>query len=216
MITIDESAEHTSCPEIYQISWVTYEDFDPNKISVLENNSSGVQERYKILYEYTPGAPKRDLVVTVPRIPEAYIKCRGVQKGVYSVRDTKVETNRYEAHFVLEGHNEYHCALYKMFEAISNKVKELTESEITFPAKDMDNYSIIYTNLIHAKDGRMFSSAYTSDEQLHILNCKQCVVRPAFLLSLLRKSKTEVKVRVQVSQMYVHKELKNFPLAHRD
>jgi hypothetical protein len=80
----------------------------------------------------------------------------------------------------------------------------------------METYSILYTNLIHANDGRMFSSAYTADEQLDILNIKQSIVRPALLLSTLKKSATEVKVKVQVSQMYVYKEVTNFPLAYRD
>ena len=80
----------------------------------------------------------------------------------------------------------------------------------------MESYSILYTNLIHANDGRMFSSAYTADEQLDILCCKQSIVRPALLLSTLKRSAKETKIRVQVSQMYVYKEVMNFPLAYRD
>lgn len=69
-------------------------------------------------------------------------------------------------------------------------VAELTGAVVTFPAKDMDNYSILYTNLIHANDGRMFTSAYTAEEQLDVLHCKQSIARPAFLLSTLKKSPT--------------------------
>jgi len=46
-----------------------------------------------------------------------------------------------------------------------------------FPAKD------IYANLAH--DGRMFSSAYATDEQLQIQDVNQCIDRPAQLLSTL-------------------------------
>lgn len=213
---IETFNEETS-PEIYQISWVTDENFDPDKISIIENPSTDMYERSKILYQYSPNAPKRDLNVTVPRNPKAYIHCRGVQKDVYSRKDsTKIETNRYGAQLILDTNNSYHVNLYNTFAQIITRVKDLTGANVSFPVKEMESYSILYTNLIHANDGRMFSSAYTEEEQLNILNCKQCVVRPALVLSILRKSPSEVKIRVQISQMYVHKEIKNFPLAHMD
>lgn len=31
-----------------------------------------------------------------------------------------------------------------------------------------DKYSIVYANLIHSHDGKMYSSAYTKDEQLNV------------------------------------------------
>ena len=80
----------------------------------------------------------------------------------------------------------------------------------------MEGYSIVYTNLIHSNDGRMFSSAYTAEEKVDILEVGPSIVRPALLLSLLRKSPTEVKIRVQISQMYIHEEVKSFPLATLD
>ncbi len=204
--------------DIYQISWVTADDFDPDKVSLQSVSASAgdTNERSKIMYQYTPNAPKRDLVFTVPRLEDAYLTCRGVQKDFFSRGDQRIETNRYGAQFVLDGSNSYHIALYSAFEKVIAKVQELTGSTVVFPAKDMDTYSILYTNLIHANDGRMFSSAYTADEQLDILNCKQSVVRPALLLSTLKRSATEIKIRVQVSQMYVYKEVMNFPLAYRD
>ncbi len=108
------------------------------------------------------------------------------------------------------------CPSNCAFEKIISKIEQLTGTSVKFPAKDMDRYSILYTNLIHANDGRMFSHAYTTDEKLDILNVKQSVVRPAFLLSMFKKSATETKIRVQVSQMYVYKEIMNFPLAYQD
>lgn len=204
-------------PDIYQISWVTPDEFDPDKISLQSVQAKGdMYERGKIMYQYTSDSPVRDLVITVPRNPEAYITCRGVQKDVFTKGDHKIETNRYGAQFVISGSNTHHMELYHTFEKVIQKVQELSGMTVSFPAKDMDSYSVLYTNLIHANDGRMFSSAYTADEQLDILNCKQCIVRPALLLSTIKKSATETKIKVQVSQMYVYKEVQNFPLAYKD
>ena len=204
--------------DIYSISWVTPDNFDPDKISMQAVSAAAgdTNERHKIMYQYTPNGPKRDLVLTVPRNPDAYMTCRGVQKDFFSRGDQKIETNRYGAQFLLNSDNDYHIALYGAFEKVIAKVQELTGATAVFPAKDMDTYSILYTNLIHANDGRMFSSAYTADEQLDILACKQSIVRPALLLSILKRSANEVKIRAQVSQMYVYKEVMNFPLAYRD
>jgi energy-coupling factor transporter ATP-binding protein EcfA2 len=203
---------------IYQISWVTPENFDPDKVQVQQTTSTSAADTYersKIMYEYKPGSVK-DLVLTVPKNPDAYITCRGVQKDFFSRGEQKIETNRYGSQFVLDGSNEFHLALYSAFEKVIAKVEELTGATVVFPAKDMETYSILYTNLIHANDGRMFSSAYTAEEQLDILSCKQSIVRPAFLLSTFKRSPKEVKIRVQVSQMYVFKEVMNFPLAYKD
>lgn len=200
-------------------TWVTADDFDASKISVSVLPGSGTYERSKVLYEYddeSGGKMLKDLIVTVPRIPDAYLLCRGVKKDLFSQGDVKVETNRYGAQLILKADNEYHVSLYKIFEALSAKVKELTGSDVTFPVKDMEGYSIVYTNLIHSNDGRMFSSAYTAEDKVDILDVRQSIVRPALLLSLLRKSATEVKIRVQISQMYIHEEVKSFPLATLD
>lgn len=204
---------------IYQISWVTPENFDPDKISLQQvsaASSGDTNERCKIMYEYKVGTPKKDLVLAVPRTADAYMTCRGVQRDFFSRGDQKIETNRYGAHFVLDGSNSYHIALYNTFKEVISKIEQLTGATVVFPAKDMETYSILYTNLIHANDGRMFSSAYTTDEQLDILNVKQSIVRPALLLSTLKRSSTEIKIRVQVSQMFVYKEVMNFPLAYKD
>jgi len=203
--------------EIFQINWVTTSNFDPEKVSIQPAASSDSYDRYKIMYQYNDSATSlRDLVVTVPKTPDAYITCRGVQKDFFSRGDTRIETNRYGAHFTLSADNEYHLALYKVFEQIIKKIEQLTGTTVAFPVKDMEGYSILYTNLIHANDGRMFSTAYTTDEQLDITEVKQSIVRPALLLSTLKKSPKETKIRVQISQMYVHKEIMNFPLAYRD
>ena len=207
--------EDASQPDIYNISWVKSDKFDPSKLTINSTHTDGY-ERGKLLYQYSPDAPKRDLVITVPRKPEAYVTCRGVQKDVYSGGKTKVETNRYGSQLVLQFDNDHHVELYKLFEKVVERVQELTDATVTFPAKDMETYSILYTNLIHSNDGKMYSSAYTTEEQIDILDCKKCIVRPALVLSTLRKSPTEVKIRVQISQMYVHKEIKDFPLAYRD
>lgn len=223
--------------------WVTPDDFDADKLSILALPTSGTYERSKLLYSYDsagevmlgsmngpmPGLcpeerkgsangldVQRDLILTVPRTPEAFVVCRGVKKDMFSQGDVKVETNRYGAQLILKADNEYHLSLYKAFEKVVAKVQELTGSSVTFPVKDMEGYSIIYTNLIHANDGRMFSTAYTAEEKVDILDVRQSIVRPALLLSLLRKSPTEVKIRVQISQMYIHEEVKNFPLATID
>lgn len=214
MDTHDENGGQLA--DIYNISWVTPDNFDSDKISVQTVSSNDSYERQKIMYQYSPDAPKRDLVVTVPKIADAYVTCRGVQKDFFSRGESRIETNRYGSQFILNGDNDYHVALYKTFELIIAKVAELTDTTVVFPAKDMENYSILYTNLIHSNDGRMFTSAYKKDKQLDVLQCKQCITRPAFLLSTLKKSAKETKIRVQISQMYVHEEILSFPLAYRD
>ena len=200
-------------------SWIIPGDFDPEKLSlqsVTSRSPGDTYERGKLMYEYTPGAPKRELVITVPRVTEAYLTCRGVQKDMFTRGDTRIETNRYGAQLVLDGNNEHHVALYKLFGDVISKIQDLTGTNVVFPVKDMENYSIVYTNLIHSNDGKMYSTAYTSDEYVDILDCGKCIVRPALLLSTLNKSATETKVRVQISQMYVHRSVQVFPLATHD
>jgi hypothetical protein len=196
--------------------WVTPDNLDVSKITVSRGTSSEGYDRYKILYQYIPNAEPKDLVITVPKTPDAYLRCRGVQKDVFVQGDKRISTNRYGAQFILNGETEEHKKLYQSFAEVKSTVEVLTESAATFPIKDMDTYSILYTNLIHSNDGKMYSSAYTSTEQLEITECRSCIARPALLLSMLRKSATEVKIRVQVSQMYVHEVIKEFPLAHMD
>lgn len=199
-------------PDIYDISWVTHDNFDPEKLEIVKHTSD-MYERGKLMYNYA--GTNHDLVVTVPRNVESYITCRGVQKDTFG--EAKIETNRYGAQLILESKNQSHQDLYNLFAKVQKRVADLTGCNVIFPIKDMETYSIIYTNLIHSNDGRMFSSAYTEDEQIDILNCnKKCIVRPALLLSTIKKSSKEIKIRIQISQMYVHKEIKNFPLAHKD
>ena len=202
------------------LSWVSTDNFDPDKLSIEtaeSKNPKDMNVRGKIMYEYTPNAAKRNLVVTVPRVPDAYLVCRGVQKETYTTNNnTRVDTNRYGAQLVIEGDNEYHVALYQTFAKIIDRVADLTNTKIIFPAKEMDNYSIIYTNLIHSKEGKMYSTAYKEDGYLDILECGKCKVRPALLLSTLMKSATETKIRVQISQMYVYESVVSFPLATQD
>jgi hypothetical protein len=196
--------------------WVTPDNLDISKISISKGTSSEGYDRFKIIYQYNPNSEPRDLVVTVPKIPNAYVRCRGVQKDVFVQGDKRITTNRYGAQFVLIGDNPEHTKLYQAFATIKSRIEELTESAATFPVKDMETYSILYTNLIHSNDGKMYSTAYTATEQIDITECNSCIVRPAFLISMLKRSATEVKIRLQISQMYVHEFIKEFPLAHVD
>ena len=200
-------------------SWITPATLDANNISVVplsHKNSSDIYDRSRILYKYSERAEPKDLVITVDRDVAAYIKCRGVQKDVFTQGDKRIVTNRYGAQFVLYVNNDAHTALYEAFEKIKATVETLTGCNASFPVKDLEEYSVLYTNLIHANDGKMYSTAYTDNEPIDIINCKQCIVRPAFLLSILKKSTTEVKIRIQVSQMYVHEFVAEFPLANLD
>ena len=199
--------------------WVTPERLDPDKISITSNSTRDSNlgyERFKILYQYSQDSEPRDLIVTVPKTPNAYLKCRGVKKDVFVQGDKRIITNRYGSQLLLNSDNEYHKALYQAFIIIKSKIEELTGSVASFPVRDQSSYTVLYTNLIHSNDGRMFSTAYRADEQMDILDIHSCVVRPALLLSMLKKSSAEVKVRVQLSQMYVHEIIKEFPLAHID
>ena len=80
--------------DIYPISWVTPDDFDPDKISLQASVASAgdTNERSKIMYEYKQGAPKKDLVITVPLVPDAFVTCRGVKKDFFSRGDQRIET----------------------------------------------------------------------------------------------------------------------------
>ena len=196
--------------------WITPGRLDVNKISVADAANNGVYDRLKILYQYNDHSEPRDLVITVDKDPAAYIKCKGVQKDVFTQGDKRIATNRYGAQFVLSETNDYHTELYQAFADIKCRVQELTGCVASFPARDLDGYTVLYTNLIHSNDGKMFSAAYTANDTLNITECKPCVTRPAFLLSIFKKSSTEIKVRVQVSQMYVHQIYNEFPLANLD
>lgn len=137
---------------------------------------------------------------------------------LFTKGEHKIETNKYGAQFVFHADNPRHIALYETFAKVIAKLTDITGAIVIFPIKDMDGYSFLYTNLIHSNDGRMFSSAYTAEEQLDILDVRKSKVRFAFLLSAIKNPKTpkEMKIRVQVSQMYIHEEIRNFPLATRD
>jgi len=199
-------------------AWVIAGDFDPDKLSLQAAPTSpgNTYDRGKLMYEYAPGAPKRELVVTVPRVEEAYLTCRGVQKDFFTRGDTRIETNRYGAHLILDANNEFHLALYKLFEDVISKIEETTGTTVTFPAQDKEGYSVVYTTLISSNDGKIYSTAYTDNEYIDILECNRCKVRPALLLSTLKKSPTETKMRVQISHMYVHSMTSVFPLASQD
>lgn len=204
---------------IYNISWVIPKTFDATKVSIVEGVkvSQGFNAtRSKITYAYPTG--DKDLLVTIPLEKEAFIVCRGVQKNVYTQGDMKVETNRYVAPLVLDANNKYHIELYNVFEQIQHVLMSKTNAQkVTFPIHDVPGkHSIIYANLIHSHDGRMFSTAYTDEKQIEILECKKSLVRPALLFSAIRKSPTEYKIQIQISQMYVAEEIKDFPLATRN
>lgn len=204
--------------EIYNISWVRPDNFDPNKVVIAEsgskiNNMGFGGSRMKITYKHVNG--EKDFLLTVPLEKEAFFVCRGVQKNVFTQGDIKVETNRYVAPLVLDGDNKYHMDIYNVLEKLQMVIKSKTGAKnIVFPIKDVNGkYSIIYANLIHSHDGRMFSTAYTDEEQINILDCKKCLVRPALLISAIRKSAHEYKIQIQISQMYIHEQIKDFPLA---
>lgn len=197
-------------------AWVTADKLDPERITLSASNSTEGYERYKIMYKYSEGSEPRDLTITVPRVTDAYLRCRGVQKDFFTRGDTRIQTNRYGAHFILNAGNSYHSSLYDAFAIIKSKVELLTESETYFPIRDMQGYSVLYTSLIHSNDGKMYSSAYTANEQIDITGCRASITRPAFTMSILRKSSKEVKIRLQLSQMYVHENINEFPLAHME
>ena len=176
--------------------WVKPEDLDVDRITV-QDTPDATYPRLKILYEYSPG-DIRDLVVTVPRDPDAYITCKGVRREKWN----NIETNKYGARLILNGENKHHVALYNEFSSIVKKVEELSNMSMSFPCKDMENYSIVYTTLISSNEGKVFSQA--------------CIVRPSLLFSAFCKSQKEGKIRVQVSQMYIHKQVESFALANID
>lgn len=190
--------------------WVKPEDLDVDRITVQESQDT-TYPRLRILYEYSP-EDVRDLVLTVPRNPDAYITCKGVRREKWN----NIETNKYGARLILNGDNPYHVEMYKAFESVIGKVQELTNMSISFPCKDMDDYSIVYTTLISSNDGRVYSSAYNDKEKFDILDCKQCIVRPSLLFSAFCKSSKEAKIRVQISQMYIYKHVDSFALANID
>lgn len=203
--------------EVFNIWWVRPDNFDPHKVVIADTGSNAGFGGTRLKITYKHPMSEKDLLITVPLEKEAFLVCRGVQKNVFTQGDIKVETNRYVAPLVLEAENPYHKQLYQVFEKLQTIIKSKTGAKnITFPIKDVETYSILYANLIHSHDGRMFSTAYTDEEQIDILNCKKCLVRPALLVSAVRKSVHEYKIQIQISQMYVHEQIKDFPLAIRN
>ena len=204
------------------MDFVTPDTLDVSKISVERNNSKDSIERYNIHYTYREGGSPKNLIITVPKLPDAYLRCRGVKKDTYATGENRIETNRYGAQFVLIEDNIYHKALYDSFSSIKAKVEELMDSEVGFPITDNDLSSTLYTQLIHANNGPMFSKAYSYDyeigkgSQIDIVSCTDCITRPAFMISMLRSSKG-LKIRVQISQMLVHNIIEeDFSLATMD
>lgn len=193
------------------VFFVTPDTLDVSKISVERNNSKDNIERYNIHYIYTDESSPKNLMITVPRLLDAYIKCKGVRKETYAAGETRIETNRYGAQFLLSGENHYHKALYESFVLIKQRVEEIMDKgEVGFPITDGGAFSILYTQLIHANNGPMFSKAYTYDydtskgSSLDIISVStDCITRPAFMISMMKSSKG-LKIRVQLSQMLVH------------
>ena len=200
--------------------FVTPDTLDISKISVEKNNSKDNIERYNINYIYKPDSLPKNLVITVPKLPDAYIKCKGVKKDTYAAGDVRIESNRYGAQFVLLANNPHHTALYESFIAIKTKVQELMgNNDIGFPITDSDTSSIFYTQLIHANNGPMYSKAYTYDYStnkgciLDIISIStDCITRPSFMISMMKSSKG-LKIRVQLSQMLVDSIIEEFLLA---
>jgi hypothetical protein len=199
--------------------WVTPKRFNPSLITVVSQEGKGDVDRYSVLYKYHPDKEPSNLLITVPLNKDAFVVCRGVRKDTYNGGNKQFDTNRYAAQFVLDIHNEYHNALYKAFESITEQIETLTNSEVKFPITVTKEQTkcIIYTTLIHSNAGKMYSIAYTEDEkEVDILTVGESVVRPLLLVSFNRQSPTKVNIKLQVSEMLVHKQLQRFALATID
>jgi hypothetical protein len=200
------------------ITWVTAQNFDIEKLSL----SSPENNRVKLLYDYgSELGGVRDLVITLSRNPSGYMECKGVEEEIFN----HTPTGKNMVVFTMNGDNDDHIEFYSIFEKIANKLSKM-KIEVKFPIFDVPDksFSMLYSKLIESTPNpklevegskKVFTTAYTKDDQIDIMSLPACIGRPAFVLSYPVHSGV-CKINVQLSQLYVHKEVKVFPLAIRD
>jgi hypothetical protein len=209
---MDSSAK--ALPRINKnITWVTAQNFDIEKLSL----SSPENNRVKLLYDYGTSDGVRDLVITLSRNPSGYMECKGVEEEIFN----HTPTGKSMVVFTMNGDNDDHVEFYSIFEKIATKLSKM-KIEVKFPIFDVPDksFSMLYSKLIEANPSnegskRIFTTAYTKDDQIDIMSLPACIGRPAFVLSYPVHSGV-CKINVQLTQLYVHKEVKVFPLATRD
>lgn len=203
------SSTHESLPEIYNFSWVTPETFDAERISFDTATIKGTK-RNRVMYRYDEKAAK-ELHLTISLNPEGYLSVSKPKMNTYKEK----ETGTYTVNFDLLSSNKHHKALYNVMEQIGDKAKEKfgVDSSLPLIALDKDLGAKIFAKLVGGADGKIYTSIYSKDEQLDIMNLHGFIGRPALALSV---SPTTGKIAIQLYQAYVEKEIKNFPLAYRE
>lgn len=201
-------------PIIQQISWITSDAFDPEKVIIGDPVKTGGEYfRSNILYMYENSQESRNLCITTLRDPESYMTCNKVEREMFG----NVETNHTNASFVFNGKNSNHVAFYTFFGKILEKIKQLSGiSDISLPFADYDEKSILYARLIESNNRIVYTAAYDDTKQVDIRELRQVLARPAFIFTLTYKDKTQAKLRVQLAQMYVNKYFNVFPLANQN
>lgn len=207
-------------PKIQSINWVTSESFDESKIFLSEPVATGgPYMRRSVMYTYDGHTEPKDLCVTTVRDPGGLIFCKSVEKEKFGQGDKRVETNHTTAMFTLKGDNPHHVKLYKLLGIVLKRVSELSGisvANIKLPIVDFDDKSLLYTRLIQSNDGKIYSAAYTNDKQIDVRDVSNAMTRPAILFTLTYKDKSQGRLRVQLSQMFVDRIIESFPLANRD
>jgi len=201
-------------PVIHRIRWVTPKDLDTSRITLssqIDSSGSGLPIS-KVLYKYDDSHPS-ELYLTIPRSPGGYVRFMGARP-----EKSNYESKRRVCTFGLQHNNPVHHDLHAAISRIDKRISEIVKGAPSFAVKQISpQISLMYTHLIEGGDSRVYSSAYTVDEQLDITSIQGGMVRPAFIFSVTTISKNKYsKLRIQLAQMYIHELSKEFPLATKD
>lgn len=187
------------------LSWITYETFDPSKVSIVEKRTGTIM-RKKVMYDN--GDLQKELTITVPKNKENYLICTKVKKSYYN----NVETNKHQATFCMNGDNPNHGELYQTLFKLKERLDSLLKADTKFPVVEHDNNAYIFANLIESGDGTIYTKAYTNDKHMNVLECGMTVVRPAFTFSITQFN----NIKINLIQMFVEDKIDEFPLSIRD
>jgi len=206
-------------PIHHDICWVTPANLDVSKIFLSDPIQSQGTDflRYKVLYRYDESPPS-DLYLTIQKDPSRYLRFGGIRLEKSNFIDANPDVKRRTCLFELQHDNAGHVEFYNAIVAINNKVSGFVEGIPPFKVTTVSgNKSLMFTRLIEGNDSQVYTTAYTVDNQLDILEISGGLVRPAFLFSVSKIAENRYsKLKVQLAQMYVHEITKEFPLAYKD
>jgi hypothetical protein len=189
---------------IFNISWVTPESFDINRLSIKKG-----KDRYRFVYKYKDDKDPSEFRLTIPRTEDAYVCVSELSTNIYK----GVSTGRNKCNIRLNLENSYHYNIVATIEACKEKFKEKFDQEIKSSALliNSEQLAFLYCSIIENEE-EIFTPFYTEDKQLDTLTTGQFLGRPALMLYVTERN----NLKVCISQAYVYKLVPNFPLAWRD